>query len=204
MRDTRFSDELTTRADELKKKFNESFVLEGRRGNTSLAFALDGTGRPLTAARSSMGHCLWAVWRSERGAMPESIIDEKYRAPIARRLLKPDLYVPRAGIRTLSQKSSRYDPHSYHNGSIWPHDTAIVAEGLDTFGFREEAKRMRHGLLAAYSHFNTPLELFVYTRGRYREYVDSRGQGACRVQAWSAASLLSLSLEISEVSRTLQ
>lgn len=189
-RDVELSSDLSHRADALKKKFNESFILEKRGGRASLAFAIDGNGRPLISPRSSMGHCLWAAWRSEAGAMPDSIIDEKYIPAIARRLLAPDLYVPRAGIRTLSVRSSRYDANSYHNGSIWPHDTAIVAEGLDHFGFREEAKRVRRALVSAYTHFNTPVELFVYSRGRYREYCGPSGQGACRTQAWSAASLL--------------
>ncbi|MFZ2887302.1 MAG: amylo-alpha-1,6-glucosidase [Minisyncoccia bacterium] len=189
-RDAELSLELSGRATALKKKFNEVFVLEGKRGVASLAFAIDGEGNHLESARSSMGHVLWASWKSERGAMPESVLDQTFVAGVARRLLKPDLYVPRAGIRTLSRRSSRYDPHSYHNGSIWPHDTAIVADGLENFGFREEAKRVRAGLMTAYSHFKTPIELFVYKNGRYREYCDERGQGACRVQAWSAASLL--------------
>lgn len=182
--------DLARRAENLKKKFNESFVLSGRAGSASLAFAVDGTGRALVSPRSSMAHCLWAVWRGSPGAMPESVLSEEYVPLIARRVLKPDLYVPRAGVRTLSQRSTRYDPASYHNGSIWPHDTAIVAEGLDNFGFREEARRMRLGLVSAYTHFQTPVELFVYSRGRYREYVGSEGQNGCRVQAWSAASLL--------------
>jgi glycogen debranching enzyme len=197
-RDAVLSMDLSRRADALKKRFNEVYVIEGRRGTASLAFAIDGNGTLLTSPRSSMGHCLWASWQSERGAMPESILDEKYIPLIVRRLLRPDLYVPRAGIRTLSQRSKEYDPNSYHNGSIWPHDTVLIAEGFDTFGFREEARRVRHGLMSAYSHFQTPLELFVYSRGRYREYMDARGQGACRVQAWSAAALLVLSASVRE------
>lgn len=190
--DPDLSQRLSDRADTLKKKFNEVFVIQGRGGRTSLAFAIDGEGRQLSSARSSMGHCLWAAWRPDAGAMPDSIIDDEYVPAIARRLLAPDLYVPRAGIRTLSMRSSRYDPGSYHNGSIWPHDTTIVAQGLQNFGFREEAKRMRAALVSAYRHFNTPLELFVYHRGRYREYCGPSGQSACRNQAWSAASLLAV------------
>lgn len=188
-RDPEFSLELTHRANRLKKKFNESFVIEGRGGQHSLAFAIDGEGGLLTSARSSMGHCLFAVWRGERGGMPESILDDALIPAIARRMMRPDLYVPRAGIRTLSIRSRAYDANSYHNGSIWPHDTSMVAEGLENFGFREEARRVRAGLINAYSHFKTPIELFVYNRG-FGEYRGLTGQGACRVQAWSAASLL--------------
>lgn len=189
-REVRLSFELSRRADELKRRFNEAFVIEGKRGTVSLAFAMDGNGRALVSPRSSMGHSLWAVWRSEAGAIPDSILDAKYVPGIARRILSPDLYVPRAGIRTLSVRSRAYDANSYHNGSIWPHDTAMIAEGLEAFGFREEAKRVRRSLVSAYAHFGAPIELFVYSRGCFREYCGENGQGACRVQAWSAASLL--------------
>ncbi len=190
-RDCALAEELSHRAHRLKKAFNASFVIESARGALSLAFALDGDGRPLVSARSSMGHCLFAAWRSEAGAMPECILDQAYVPRIARRILAPDLYAPRAGIRTLSMRSRRYDPNSYHNGSIWPHDTALIADGLETFGFREEARRVRRSLMRAYRHFKTPLELFVYSRGKFAEYCGPNGQGACRTQAWSAASLLS-------------
>ena len=189
-RDTDLSNDLTARADTLKRAFNAAYLVEEKRGKLSLAFAIDGDGRQLVSSRSSMGHCLFAAWQGEEGAMPESVLDAKYVPAIARRLMAPDLYAAQAGIRTLSMRSRRYDANSYHNGSIWPHDTAIVAEGLEKFGFREEAKRMRRGLMRAYAHFNTPLELFVYSDGQYQEYCGENGQTACRTQAWSAASLL--------------
>lgn len=188
-RDTDLSKDLAARAEALKVRFNAAFIIHEKRGRVSLAFAIDGEGRQLISPRSSMGHCLFAAWQRDDGAMPESVLNAEYVPEIARRLLAPDLYVPLAGIRTLSIRSRAYDPNSYHNGSIWPHDTAIVAEGLEKFGFREEAKRMRRSLMRAFAHFNTPVELFVYAGG-YKEYCGPNGQGACRVQAWSAASLL--------------
>jgi glycogen debranching enzyme len=105
--------------------------------------------------------------------------------------MNPDLFVRKAGIRTLSTRSDQFDPVSYHNGSIWPHDTAIIAEGFEYFGFHAEARLLREGLLRAYRYFQTPIELFGYSAGKYREYETSSGGKACRVQAWSAASLLS-------------
>ena len=180
---------LSTRAQSLKKKFNDAYVLL-RDKSTSLAYALDGEGYALKTPRSSMGHCLWAVYRKDEDSAPESILDERFIADIARRLLARDMFVPRAGIRTLSSRSRRFDPMSYHNGSIWPHDTAMIASGLENFGYREEARRVRTALISAYTHFKTPIELFAYSKGRFREYRDERGGGACRKQAWSAASLL--------------
>lgn len=188
-RDTDLANELLARAENLKRTFNAAYPVQEKKGRMGLAFAIDGAGRQLVSPRSSMGHCLFAAWQGDNGAMPESVLDAEYVPHIARRLMAPDLYAAQAGIRTLSMRSRRYDANSYHNGSIWPHDTAIVAEGLEKFGFREEAKRMRRGLMRAYAHFNTPLELFVYD-GAYREYCGENGQTACRTQAWSAASLL--------------
>jgi glycogen debranching enzyme len=174
------------RAADLKKRFNDAFVLKGPR-STSLAFALDGQGVPLTAARSSAGHVLWAAYKGE------SILDKRYVPQIRNRLMGRDMFVPQAGIRTLSSRSPHFDPVSYHNGSIWPHDTAMLAEGLENFGFTDDVRRVREALRRAYEHFKTPIELFGYQRG-FREYVHTSGQGgACRIQAWSAAALLSVS-----------
>lgn len=169
----------------LKKKFNDEFVL-GRPRRATLAYAIDGAGKKLAAARSSMGHVLWASY------MGECVLEKEYIPHIRGRLLARDMFVPQAGVRTLSSRSKHYDPVSYHNGSIWPHDTAMLAEGLEHFGYIEDAARVRESLQRAYEHFKTPIELYGYQRG-FKEYVHSNGQGgACRVQAWSAGALLSV------------
>mgnify|MGYP002335997933 CR=1 FL=1 len=174
----------TDRAARLKENFNTCFLIR-HPDSVSLASALDGSGRKLSSARSSMGHVLWASYDGE------CILDAKYRDLLRKRLLARDLFVPQAGIRTLSSRSSRFDPMSYHNGSIWPHDTAMLAEGLENFGFTEDTQRVRDGLLNAYLYFQTPIELFSYHRG-IREYAPKNGHRACRVQAWSAAALLGI------------
>lgn len=186
------SEKLEKRARELKILFNTKFVLRKASGRISLAFAIDGNGDQLRSPRSTMGHVLWAVWRGKDG-MSESVLDAQYVARLAERLLSRDLYVQRAGVRTLSNRSRFYDPASYHNGSIWPHDTAMLAEGLENFGLDAEARRVRTALLRAYVHFETPIELFTYSKRSYHEYSRSDGMGgACRNQAWSAAALLAL------------
>lgn len=186
--DASLAERLVERAYKLKEKFNDTFVI--RRGNiVSLAYALDGDGNLLTSPRSSMGHVLWAVYKG--GSEPESIFDSADMPALVKRLMSPDLFVPQAGMRTLSARSAKYDPISYHNGSIWPHDTAILVEGLEQFGFVKEAEKVRQALLSAFSYFKTPIELFGYSDGKFREYETSSGGKACRVQAWSAASLLS-------------
>jgi glycogen debranching enzyme len=182
-REPEFSAGLSARAKVLKAAFNEHFIVKGR--TTSLAFAIDGTGRKLTSPRSSMGHCLFAVHYAADGT-PHSVLAHEQIPSIVRRLMSRDLFVRRAGFRTLSSYSRHFDPLSYHNGSIWPHDTALIAEGLANFGFMDEARQVRTALLRAYAHFETPIELFAYANRQYQEYAG----GACRVQAWSAASLL--------------
>ena len=185
-RDQKLSQRLSEKALDLKNKFNTAFVKTHGR-SVAFAYALDGTGEPLWSARSSIGHCLWASYKG--GTTPESIIDDSYIPAVVKRLMRPDMFVPGAGIRTLSSSSKRYGATSYHNGSIWPHDTTIVALGFDTFGYASEAQEIRKGLMQAYRHFNTPIELFAYDGG-FKEYVCPRGGRACRVQAWSAASLI--------------
>jgi glycogen debranching enzyme len=188
LHDQDLAEDLLKRAKILKERFNSTFVIN-RRGRFSLGFALDGNKKLLKSARSSMSHCLWAVAGDE--SKKESILDNEYVPGLVTRLLSRDLFLPRAGIRTVSSRSSHFDPRSYHNGSVWPHDTAILAEGLEKWGYSDEARRVRQSLLHAYSHFSTPIELFAYYRGRFREYQNPSGGGACRVQAWSAASILS-------------
>lgn len=181
-----FSRRLVQRAEEIKIKFNQTFVKRQGR-SIAVAYAVDGAGTPLWSTRSSIGHCLWASYRG--GPVPESIIDSEHIPALARRLMRPDLFVKGAGLRTLSSNSKRYNPISYHNGSIWPHDSALVAEGLDTFGYESDAKKVRKGLVNAYKHFETPIELYGY-EGGFKEYEGVDGGRACRVQAWSAASIL--------------
>lgn len=181
-----FAKELSERAATLKKAFNEKFVLESE--NFSIANGIDGVGKPLEAARSSQGHVLWASWKFDGSEQPDTILDEKYIPFLVKRLMQNDLFEPEAGIRTLSKDSSQFEANSYHNGSIWPHDTGMIAEGLDRFGYEKEAEQVREALAKALLHFDTPLELFVYDEG-YQEYRSATGQGACRLQAWSAATL---------------
>lgn len=190
-RDVLRSLKLSSRALELRRLFNERYVLKNRRtGYSRVAFAIDGEGRAMISPRSSMGHCLWAIARSE--STSRSILDDRYIPGLVERLMARDMFVSRAGIRTLSSRSKNFDPLSYHNGTIWPHDTALLAEGFENFGYHKEAQQIREALRSAYKHFATPIELFGYSKGRFKEYKHANGTGgACRIQAWSAAALLS-------------
>jgi glycogen debranching enzyme len=189
------SEELRTRAEQLKSLFNQHFVLQNSDG-FSLAFALDGLSRPMTSARSSMGHILWASLSESEDGVKDGILDQQYLPLLISRLMAGDLFEPFAGIRTLSTKSAQYSANSYHNGSIWPHDNSLIAEGLELWGFTDEAVKIRMGVFRALQFFGTPIELFVYDNGEFREYCSPTGQRACKQQAWSAASLLTASLSL--------
>jgi glycogen debranching enzyme len=187
-RDASFSTLLKSRATLLKSAFNSTYITSDARGMI-LAAGIDGTGKRLTSARSSMGHVLWASLEKDKDGITESIIQDECIPHIVSRLMQPDLFEKNAGIRTLSSLSRHYSPNSYHNGSIWPHDTAIVAAGMDIFGYHQEASDIRSAILQALTHFQTPIELFVYDND-YSEYCSPTGQRACKKQAWAAASLL--------------
>jgi glycogen debranching enzyme len=96
------------------------------------------------------------------------------------------------GVRTLSRSAGRYNPVSYHNGSVWPHDTAIVAAGLARYGFTQHAQRISTGLLEAADHFEGRLpELFCgFERTDFALPVQY--PSSCSPQAWAAAAPLLL------------
>jgi glycogen debranching enzyme len=165
------------RADELKQLFNDAFWLPD---GGYLAFALDGQKRPVDAMTSNMGHCLWT-----------GIVDEDKAEQIADHLLSPEMFTG-WGVRTLSRADARYNPVSYHNGSVWPHDTAIVAAGLARYGFTDHAKRIAEGLLDAAERFDGRLpELFCgFDRDDFAAPVSY--PSSCSPQAWAAAAPLLL------------
>jgi glycogen debranching enzyme len=128
------SAELRRRAAELKANFNRDFWLEERGW---LALGLDRDKRPIDALTSNMGHCLWT-----------GIVDAEKAMLVARRLLSRELFSG-WGVRTLGSSMTGYNPISYHCGSVWPHDNAIVAAGLMRYGFVEEAQRVVLAMLDA-------------------------------------------------------
>lgn len=170
------------RAAALKAAFDRAFWLEGKR---TYAMALDGQKRPLEVLSSDAGHLLWC------GIVPEE------RAPeLVRTLFSPACWSG-WGLRTLGEGEARYNPLSYHNGSVWPHDTALFAAGLVRYGFLAEAARVRDALLDLTLE-QADLRLPELVAGYPR---DDRPPVpypvACRPQAWDAAALLYLaSLDI--------
>jgi len=161
----------------LKAAFNQAFWLpeEGY-----FAIGLDADKAPIDSVTSNVGHCLWT-----------GIIDEDKAAAVAERLMAPDMFSG-FGVRTLSSEMGAYNPISYHNGSVWPHDSALVAAGLMRYGFAEEASRIVMGLVEAAETFDGRLpELFAgLPRSEFQTPVPY--PSACSPQAWAAASAYSL------------
>ena len=161
------------RAVELKHAFNEQFWLEDRGW---FALALERGEHRVDACASNMGHCLWS-----------GIVDEDKAAIVAEHLLSPEMFSG-WGVRTLSSAMGAYDPVSYHNGSVWPHDNALIVSGLVRYGFVQEAQRVAEGLLEAAQQFGGRLpELFCgFDRSEYPEPVPY--PTSCSPQAWAAAA----------------
>ncbi len=156
--------ELKQEAKTLKKRFNEDFWLDGY-----YALALDGENRPSEVVASNMGHLLLTgIAEHER--------------EIAARLFEEDMFSG-LGIRTLSSEEKTYNPFSYHNGSVWPHDNAMIALGLIRIGEREKAFRTAMAVLNAARNLDFTLpELFS---GLEKPVPALRFNSP---QAWSAAS----------------
>jgi glycogen debranching enzyme len=121
------------------RELTESRYWTGEPGR--YAMALDGDKRPVTSTASNPGHLLWTGLPSVARA----------RAT-ARELLRPDMFSG-WGLRTLSSEHPRYNPLSYQNGSVWPHDTLLAAAGMWRYGLRDKASELILGVLEAASMF---------------------------------------------------
>jgi glycogen debranching enzyme len=117
------------------------------------------------------------------------IVDRPKAAHVAQRLMSPELFSG-WGVRTLSDRAINYDPCSYHNGSVWPFDTALAIAGLRQYGFGEEAERLARALVEASLDFpmRRPPELFC---GEVREPGAPPREywNTCTPQLWSAAAM---------------
>jgi glycogen debranching enzyme len=171
--DTGTATHWTQRAGELKRAFNDAFWLPDRGW---YAVALDRDKHPVDALTSNIGHCLWT-----------GIVDEDKAPAVVRHLLAPEMFSG-WGVRTLATTMGAYNPVSYHSGSVWPHDNALLAAGLMRYGFVAEAQRVAIGLLDAAGHFAGRLpELFCgFDRAEFTCPVPY--PTSCSPQAWAAAA----------------
>ena len=177
-----WSDEaLASRCDELaadlQRRFVDDFTLPG---TAMAALALDGDGRRVDATTSNLGHLLWS------GLLPHDL-----GVAVGRRLLEPDLFSG-WGVRTMSTRDGGYHPLDYHDGSVWPHDTALVAAGLARYGLRDEAAQVARAVVDASAWFAHRLPEVFAGYDRAETGMPIRYPTACSPQAWAAATPLSL------------
>ena len=165
-------------AERLRRAFDEAFWCEDL---GTFALALDADKRPCRVRTSNAGHCLFSGI-----ALPE-------RAPRVAETLLDESSFSGWGMRTVANGESRYNPMAYHNGSIWPHDNALIAHGFARYGLQQPALEILRGLFDASTFFElrrTP-ELFCgfHRRG---------GEGptlypvACSPQSWAAGAVFCL------------
>lgn len=162
-------------ASALKSKFIDHFWMEGE---SFLAMALDGDKNQVKSITSNPGQVLWT-----------GILDLDKAKAVKDRLMAPDMFSG-WGIRTLSKLAKNYNPMSYHNGSVWPHDNAIIARGFKRYGFNFAVETVATGMFETAVHhpYSRLPELFCgFTR---------KGEGwpidypvACTPQAWAAGSM---------------
>ena len=167
----------TERARRLRQAFNERFWLADR---GYLAIGLDAEKRPIDALTSNMGHCLWT-----------GIVDESHAASVAAHLLSAEMFTG-WGVRTLASSMGAYNPVSYHNGSVWPHDSALAAAGLMRYGFVAEAQAVARGLFDVATAFDGRLPELLCGFAREEFAVPVGYPTSCSPQAWAAATPFSL------------
>ncbi len=172
------SDRWRAWAQHLRVEFHRRFWVEDAKGPFP-AIALDGDKRPVVSLTSNVGHLLGT------GLLSAEEVDA-----VARRIAAPDM-LSGFGIRTMSRDAAGYSPTGYHVGSVWPHDTAICLAGLAAEG-RSEVAPVAEALLSALDAFDgRPPELFAGDDRRTHP-TPVPYPAACRPQAWSAASAVSL------------
>jgi glycogen debranching enzyme len=165
---------LRDQATVLRKRFNEAFWMEDEQ---YFAGALDADKRLVRTIVSNPGHALYC-----------GIVDPPRAEAVARRLFQPDLYSG-WGIRTMSKAAAAYNPMSYHNGAVWPHDNALIAAGLKRYGFLDATNRIATALFEAaqFTDYMRLPELFCgFTRRTPSPPVQY--PVACSPQGWAAGA----------------
>jgi glycogen debranching enzyme len=173
-RDRELASRLEREADELRTRFDEAFWVEDRGG--FYALALDGDKAQVDSLCSNIGHLLWS------GIVPPKRVDA-----LVDQLMGDDLWSG-WGVRTMSTADAGYNPLSYHNGTVWPHDNSLIAAGLARYARWPEAQRVIQRMLTAAQHFNYQLpEVFAGMR-RSETPFPIAYPTAARPQAWAAGT----------------
>ena len=162
------------KADILRRRFDEVFFDEQM---GFYVLALDGDKKPCRVRASNAGHTLFTglAFEERAGAVVGALMDRTFFSGW--------------GVRTLASTEARYNPMSYHNGSVWPHDNALIAAGFARYGYRQEAARILGGICSASTYIDLRRlpELFCgFSRRRHQG--PTFYPVACAPQAWAAAA----------------
>jgi glycogen debranching enzyme len=189
------SEELETEAERLQKRFEAAFWCDEL---GTYALALDGAGEPCRVRSSNAGQVLFSGMAKRSRA-----------ARVVHELFGADFFTG-WGIRTLSAREKRFNPISYHNGSVWPHDNALIALGAGRYGHSAEALALTTALFdaAAHMHLRRLPELFCGFERR-RGKAPTLYPVACAPQAWAACTPFALvqaclGLEVDAASETVR
>jgi glycogen debranching enzyme len=172
------AESLLTDAQELKSRFQKDFWMEDK---SFLALALDGSGKQVQVITSNPGHCLFT-----------GILDDDKANAVAERLMHQDLHSG-WGIRTLAKSTLAYNPMGYHNGTVWPHDNAIIAEGMRKIGRPQDAHTIMGELLQVAQFepdFRLPELICGFDRVESFRPIDY--PVSCSPQGWAAGSIFQL------------
>jgi glycogen debranching enzyme len=178
--ETERADALLASAAARKRRFEERFWLEDEQ---FYALALDADGKPVPAISSNPGHCLLM-----------GLLDGARADATVRRLMADDMCCG-WGLRTLSSRYPTFNPMSYHNGSIWPHDNSIVAAGLRRSGYDAAALRVIQEIFEAgfqLPDYRLPELYCGFSRDRRYQSAPATYPVSCSPQAWAAGSVFLL------------
>lgn len=167
---------LESEASKLKAKFNSDFWMPKKQ---YFAMALDGAKNRVDSISSNPGHCMWT-----------GLVDKDKAPYVVKHLLGDDMFTG-WGVRTLSSQMARYDPLSYHNGTVWPHDNSLICMGLSNYGFMNESQEIAGCMIDAASSFpdNRLPELFAgYARREHSRPIPYPAANA--PQAWASGALI--------------
>lgn len=176
MGEQELSKKLFQDAFEFKQRFHKAFWMEDMQ---FYAMGLDKNSKQMKVISSNPGQCLFT-----------GIIDKEYQNIVADRLFKPDMFTG-WGIRTLSLNTSFFNPMSYHNGSIWPHDNSMIAYGLSNINREDLTLKINAALFesARLMYYKRLPELFCgFSRKFKRQDPPVQYPVACSPQAWAAGS----------------
>jgi glycogen debranching enzyme len=173
------ADKLDLEAEALRAKFEEAFWCDDL---GTYALALDGQKQQCRVRTSNAGHALFCRIASQE------------RAEAVAASLLSDQCFSGWGVRTVGASESRYNPMSYHNGSVWPHDNALIGLGFSLYGMQDQACKILHGLYEVSRHVESQRlpELFCGFHKRPEASGPTLYPVACAPQAWSAGSVFLL------------